>query len=272
MTSLTGKSGGEFFFAVPIFPVDSCRKKAYHSGVHGELSFPRNQRRMKVELKRLLHVLACGLLSVGLGGCVVLDYLEKFGGDKDGNVDPNVLATYFDGPKVRPGVALEISVTAVGAEGSSKVQKFVDADGNISMELIGQVKCDGMTLVGLQKKLESAYKKYYLKPNVTVVFAYQPGQNMVSPYGTVTVLGEVARPGPVDVPSTMDLRLTRALQLAGGMTAIADKRNVQVTRCDKDGKQTKTQVDLVEIGEEGRPDKDILLKAGDVVWVRMSYW
>ena len=272
MTSLTGKSGGEFFFAVPIFPVDSCRKKAYHSGVHGEVSFPRNQRRMKVELKRLLRVLACGLLSVGLGGCIVLDYLEDIGGKKDGNVDPNVLATYFDGPKVRPGVALGISVTAVGAEGSTQKQYFVDADGNISMELIGQVKCDGMTLVGLQKKLESAYKKYYLKPNVTVTFIYQAGQNMVSPWGTVTVLGEVARPGPVDVPSTMDLRLTRALFLAGGMTAIADKRRVQVTRCDKDGKQTKTKVDLVEIGEEGRPDKDMLLKAGDVVWVPMSWY
>ena len=29
---------------------------------------------------------------------------------------------------------------------------------------------------------------------------------------------------------------------------------------------------LVEIGEEGRPDKDMLLKAGDVVWVPMSWY
>ena len=227
---------------------------------------------MKVTLKKALYALACGLLSVGLGGCIVLDYLEGIGGKNDGNVDPNVLATYFDGPKVRRGVALEISVSAVGAEGSSKVQRTVDADGYISLALIDKVKCDGLTLEGLQKKLESDYKKYYLKPNVTVTFIYQAGQNMVSPWGTVTVLGEVARPGPVDVPSTMDLRLTRALFLAGGMTAIADKRRVQVTRCDKDGKQTKTKIDLVEIGEEGRPDKDMLLKAGDVVWVPMSWY
>ena len=33
---------------------------------------------MKVELKRLLRVLACGLLSVGVGGCIVLDYLEEW--------------------------------------------------------------------------------------------------------------------------------------------------------------------------------------------------
>ena len=222
-------------------------------------------------LKRARFVLACGLLAVGAGGCVVFDYIDGLG-QKDGNVDPNVLATYFDGPKVRPGVALDISVTAVGASQSSHKQYFVDADGYISMELVGQIKCDGMSLVGLQKKIESAYKKYYLNPSVTVTFIYQAGQNMVSPWGTVTILGEVARQGPVDVPSTMDLRLTRALQLAGGVTAIADRRRVQVTRCDKDGKQTKTKVDLVEIGEEGRPDKDMLLKPGDVVWVPMSWY
>ena len=222
-------------------------------------------------LKRVQFVLACGLLAVGLGGCSVFDYIGGLG-QKDGNVDPNVLATYFDGPKVRPGVALGISVTAVGAQQSSHKQYFVDADGYISMEFVGQIKCDGMSLVGLQKKIESAFKKYYLNPSVTVTFIYQAGQNMVSPWGTVTILGEVARQGPVDVPSTMDLRLTRALQLAGGVTAIADRRRVQVTRCDKDGKQTKTKVDLVEIGEEGRPDKDMLLKPGDVVWVPMSWY
>ena len=222
---------------------------------------------MKVALNRVLCFLACGVLSVGLGGCFILDYLED---DKKGaNVDPDVLATYVDGPKVRSGVALAISATAVGAETSTHKQYFVDADGYISMELIGQVKCDGMSLVGLQRKLESAYKKYYLRPSVTVSFV--PGQG-VSPYGTVTVLGEVGRPGPVDVPPTMDLRLTKALLMAGGVNAIADKRRVKVTRCDKDGKQTKTRVDLIEIGEEGRPDKDMLLKAGDVVWVPMSIW
>ena len=227
---------------------------------------------MKKKMQRLAFgAFVCCLLAVG-SGCSSL-WTAVTGPDEPANVDVDQLATYFDGePKVRPGVALAISVTATGSSGTAAKQYFVDADGYISMELVGQIKCDGMSLVGLQKKLESAYKKYYLNPSVTVTFVYQAGQNMVSPWGTVTVLGEVARPGPVDVPSTMDLRLTRALFLAGGMTAIADKRRVQVTRCDKDGKQTKTKVDLVEIGEEGRPDKDMLLKAGDVVWVPMSWY
>jgi polysaccharide export outer membrane protein len=203
-------------------------------------------------------------------GCETL--LSALENQPEEDVDANVLATYFDGPKVRPGVALGISVTATGTQGDMAKQYFVDAEGYISMELVGRIKCDGLSLVALQEKVTAAYKEYFIDPHVTATFVYQPGLNMVSPWGTVTVLGEVARPGPVDVPSTMDLRLTRALQLAGGANPIADKRRVLVTRCDKDGKQTKTRVNLVEIGEEGRPDKDMLLKAGDVVWVPMSWY
>lgn len=223
--------------------------------------------------KKYIKVIACGLAAMMLGGCAsILSALDSAEGENVRRVDPDVMATYFDGPKVRPGVALAISVTATGTVGNQAKQYFVDAEGCISMELVGQIKCEGLTLVGLQQKITAAYKEYYIDPHVTATFIYQAGQNMVSPWGTVTVLGEVARQGPVDVPSTMDLRLTRAIQLAGGFNPIADKRKVQVTRCDKDGKQTKTRVDLVEIGEEGRPDKDMLLKAGDVVWVPMSWY
>ena len=190
----------------------------------------------------------------------------------DKNIDADVLATYFDGPKVRPGVALSISVTASGLSGQAARQYFVDADGYITMELVGQIKCDGLTLVVLQQKIAAAYKEYFLDPHVTAMFIYQSGGGMISPWGTVTVLGEVNKPGPVDVPSTMDLRVTRALQLAGGATGLADKANIRVTRCDKDGKQTKTNVDLIEIGKEGSPDKDMLLQAGVVVWGPMSWY
>ena len=227
---------------------------------------------MKKALKILAFVaVGSSLLAFGCGCSTVWSAIV--GPDDSGNVDVDQMATYFDGePMVRPGVALAISVTATGSSGTAAKQYFVDAEGYITMELVGRIKCDGLTLVGLQEKIAAAYKEYLLEPHVTATFIYQAGQNMVSPWGTVTVLGEVGKPGPVDVPSTLDLRVTRALQLAGGVNPIADKRRVQVTRCDKDGKRTKTRIDLLEIGEEGRPDKDMLLRAGDVVWVPMSWY
>ena len=223
-------------------------------------------------MRRVFLHIAVLAVTLAFGGCSGL--LSALSGDSQGDkgVDAEMLATYFDGPKVRPGVALLISVTAAGLSGREAKQYFVDADGYITMELVGQIKCDGLTLVGLQQKIAVAYKEYFLDPHVTATFIYQPGGGMVSPWGTVTVLGEVQRPGPVDVPATMDLRVTRALQLAGGATPLADKAGIRVTHCDKDGKRTKTIVDLVEIGKEGRPDKDVLLQAGDVVWVPMSWY
>lgn len=227
---------------------------------------------MKKALKILAFVAIGSSLLALCCGCSTI-WSAIAGQDDSGNVDVDQMATYFDGePMVRPGVALAISVTATGSSGTAAKQYFVDAEGYITMELVGRIKCDGLTLVGLQEKIAAAYKEYLLEPHVTATFIYQAGQNMVSPWGTVTVLGEVGKPGPVDVPSTLDLRVTRALQLAGGVNPIADKRRVQVTRCDKDGKRTKTRIDLLEIGEEGRPDKDMLLRAGDVVWVPMSWY
>ncbi len=86
------------------------------------------------------------------------------------------------------------------------------------------------------------------------------------------VLGEVGKQGPVDMPATQELPLTRALQLAGGVTSVADKRSVKVTRCMEDGVKKRTIVDLVAIGVDGDGSKDMLLKAGDVVWVPLGWY
>lgn len=231
---------------------------------------------MSFKFNRILPVLTLLFSLVCVSGCETivnaLNELEDGGRKKSERIDPNVLATYFDGPKVRPGVALAISVTAVGQANRDSKQYFVDAEGCITMELVGTIKCEGLSLVELQQKIATAYKEYYIDPSVTATFIFQSGQGMVSPWGTVKVLGEVHRPGPVDVPSTMDLTVLKALQLAGGVTSIADKSDIQVTRCDKDGKQTKTRVDIIKMGRDGRVDMDMQLKAGDVIYVPMSWY
>jgi len=85
-------------------------------------------------------------------------------------------------------------------------------------------------------------------------------------------MGEVARPGPVNMPSTRDLNVTRVLMMAGGATPLADKRSVRVTRREKDGTLKKFIVNIDLIGKEGRADLDVILKPGDVVWVPESWY
>ncbi|MDE3275533.1 MAG: SLBB domain-containing protein [Verrucomicrobiota bacterium] len=188
-------------------------------------------------------------------------------------VDSAVVATWWDGPRIRPGVALIVQVGTVAAP-PTVMNVLVDQNGDITLPLLLQspIACDGLTRDALKQKLVKAYSKYYRQPMVSVEFAPYDARMGVSPYGTVTVLGEVVRPGPVNMPSTMDLTVTKVLQEAGGCKPFADKKSIRVTRCDKDGNMTRTTVNLDEIGKDGRIDKDMTLRAGDVVWVPETWY
>lgn len=175
-------------------------------------------------------------------------------------------------PLIVPGLTLRVGVTASGAEAVAEAMKEVSLNGDILMPLIGAVKCEGLTVLQLQDKLQTAYKEFYQDPQVTVGFAYVENQGMKSPWGTVLLMGEVAHQGPVNMPSTRELTVTRALMLAGNVTAVANKHEVRVTRRDADGKLERFIVDIDKIGKEGRSDLDIALKPGDVIWVPESWY
>ncbi len=184
-------------------------------------------------------------------------------------------ARYFEEgePKIKPGLTLRVSLTVSGAQEVQEALKEVNASGEILMPHIGAVKCDGLTIVELQEKIKTAYKTFFIEPQVTVGYApFVEGSGMKSPWGEVLMMGEVARPGPVNMSSTRDLTVTRALMVAGGATPLADKRKVKVTRREKDGSLKKFVVNIDEIGKEGRSDLDIVLKPGDVVYVPESWY
>ncbi|MBQ0031319.1 MAG: polysaccharide biosynthesis/export family protein [bacterium] len=195
-----------------------------------------------------------------------------FGGDGQ-KVDSSVIATWWDGPRVRPGVNLIIQIGTAAAP-ATVMNVEVDQNGDITLPLLLQepVACDGLTLDALRQKLTKAYSKFYRQPTVTVTFGPFDARGGVSPWGTVTVLGEINHPGPVNMPSTMDMTVTKVLQEAGGCKPFADKSSIRVTRCERDGTQTRTTVDIKEIGKDGRVDKDMLLRAGDVVWVPETWY
>ena len=218
-----------------------------------------------------IRILAFLLAVLCVCGCETVQ--DLFGGGNH-KVDSSVVATWWDGPRIRPGVLLIIQVGASGAQ-PKEMNVEVDQNGDIALAdglLQEPVACDGLTLDALRQKLTKAYSKFYRQPMITVTFGPFDARGGVSPWGTVTVLGEVNRPGPVNMPSTMDLTVTKVLQEAGGCKPFADKSSILVTRCDRDGAQTRTEVDINEIGKGGRIDKDMPLRAGDVVWVPETWY
>ncbi len=211
------------------------------------------------------------IASLYLFGCETV--IEAITGDAPDDRDSSALAdaaaTYNDGkPRVRPGVGIIVQVSSVGQQPVT-MQAQVDQNGEVTLPYLLEkpVVCDGLTLDVLKDKLLKEYEFFIKKPQLTVTFAPFDGKTGVSPWGTVKVMGEVGVPGPVNMPPTMDLTVTKVLQEAGGLRPFANKAKIRVTRCEKDGSKTITIVDLEEIGKEGRVEKDIALRAGDVVWV-----
>jgi len=205
-----------------------------------------------------------------LGGCDTVRNMF-FQREQEDPSDQYVLFT--DGkPRVRIGVGIVVTVAAVAREPVT-MQVQVDQNGEIVLPYLLEkpVYCHELTLDALKKKLVKEYQVYIKQPQVTVTFAPYDGRG-VSPWGTVTVLGEVGSPGPVNMTQTMELTVTKALKEAGGLRPYANKRKIVVTSYDKNGDKTRKIVDVLEIGEKGDASKDIRLKAGDVVWVPESWY
>ncbi|HIK10935.1 MAG TPA: SLBB domain-containing protein [Oscillatoriaceae cyanobacterium M33_DOE_052] len=99
------------------------------------------------------------------------------------------------------------------------------------------------------------------------------GNNTTTPR-TVGVVGEVNRPGTYVVQggdaqserlSTGVPTLTRALQLAGGITPMADIRRIQVRRPARVGAERVFQVNLWQLLSSGDFNQDLVLEDGDTI-------
>lgn len=75
----------------------------------------------------------------------------------------------------------------------------------------------------------------------------------------VYVVGEVANPG-VYLVKDIPLTVLEAINSAGGVTALADLRNITLTRKDKT-----YSIDLLSLYEGGNINQNVLLEQGDVL-------
>ncbi len=122
----------------------------------------------------------------------------------------------------------------------------VDASGNISLPLIGDVHAEGLTPRQLEGAVAAALdrSKLYKNPSVSVeVVSYRP----------FFVLGEVSRPG--QYPYQPGMSVLTAVAVAGGFTYRAVERNFSIVRT-VDGHPV-----------EGHAIRQTLVQPGDVITV-----
>lgn len=145
----------------------------------------------------------------------------------------------------------------------------VSDSGNVSLPLIHTIRVAGFTLEEAQALLAAVYGEYVRNPVVSLDFAIPDRQaELDSPWGYVTVLGCIKKPGQVSIPPTGRLTVTAAIQAAGGMDTGARASSVQVSR----RVATKAEPETIRLSLHGmnnadRPDGGLLLRSGDVIFV-----
>lgn len=142
----------------------------------------------------------------------------------------------------------------------------IDAQGNVKLKLVGDVKVAGLTASEAQRAIEQAYRdgRYLRNPQVTIAIEdYAPRE--------VSIQGQVKAPGRFLLPIESTFSVVELVTKAGGLTDIAKGTAVVVTRITADGrKQTFTvNVDSVIRGKKGTDTdaSDLLLEPGDIVYV-----
>jgi polysaccharide export outer membrane protein len=126
----------------------------------------------------------------------------------------------------------KLRVNVFGQQGISGAY-MVDAGGNVSLPLIGAVPARGFTPDQLSRMIAERLKQGYVRdPSVTVaVEAYRP----------FFILGEVTTPG--QYPYVPNMTAESAVAIAGGFSARAQKRTIELTR-NAGGQHFKGEVPL----------------------------
>lgn len=149
-------------------------------------------------------------------------------------------------------------------------------DGTINLPWIGRVYVRGLSLEEATRTIEQRYSQMILDPVVTLTLtATRPS--------TVAVVGEVNRPGSFTTrprdggggdgfdgndPNPRELRtVVQAIRLAGGITQMADIRNVQVRRPQANGPDRVMTVDFFALLKDGSQAPNILVRDGDTIFV-----
>jgi len=137
----------------------------------------------------------------------------------------------------------------------------VSQTGSITFPLIGKTQVVGLLISEVEilvaRKLADGYIK---NPQVSVIIKkYAPRR--------VSVLGQVKKPGVIEIPPEEKMTLMQAIARAEGFTSIAKTDAVLIRRNRPDGKIEEIKVNATELMKDGREKKDVDLEPGDVIVV-----
>ena len=234
---------------------------------------------MKFNIKSSLSIIAVSCAAFVLSSCVSYKKVPYFQNADQVNLSAS---RGIHDARIMPKDVLSISVTTPDREISSQFNQLVyntmqaggsrminsgsgsmmpytvGADGNINFPIVGKINVQGLTRRECEDKIAGLVKPYLSSDiNPVVVVEFQSY--------TVTVLGEVARPGAFNVNSEK-YSVLQALGAAGDMTIYGMRDNVLLIREDAKGEKTTHRLDLNDANVISSPY--FYLQQNDVVYVQ----
>ena len=157
----------------------------------------------------------------------------------------------------------QIAVEVFG-EDDLRTNGRLNAEGNLSLPLLGSIHLAGLTLTQAASKITELYGRDYLvNPKVNVMLLGYAKRRF-------SVLGQVNRPGSYELPdgSPGGIDILEAVAMAGGYTRIAAPERVRVRRPMEGGGDQLFKVDAKRLARgEG---KTFLVRPGDTITVGES--
>lgn len=138
---------------------------------------------------------------------------------------------------------------AAGTPGAGNV---VGEDGTFFYPFVGVMQAAGKTVEEIREELTRKLSHFIEKVQLDVRVSGYRSQR-------VYVVGEVAQPGVYQVQD-IPLTVLEAISNAGGVTPLADLRNITLTRNDK-----LYSINLLSLYEGGDVTQNVLLEQGDVL-------
>jgi len=132
----------------------------------------------------------------------------------------------------------------------------VRPDGMISMPLLGDVQASGSTPAHLADVIGMGLRKYFVDPSVSVELTQMNSKK-------IYLLGELQKPGPVDM--TPGMTLLQAIASGGGPTDYAKKSKMYILRGET-GKQQRIPAHYKD-ALRGRGQANVVLQPGDTIVV-----
>lgn len=135
----------------------------------------------------------------------------------------------------------------------------------LDVPYIGRVSVAGKTCKQEAAELKTLLEKeYYYRATVIL------GLDSVNKVrGKIYLLGQVRNQGSVDLLFDENLTAGQAILRAGGFSDFANKKKVKITRASAgDAALPQTfEVNMVDVLENGKNDKDVVLEPGDLIFV-----